>query len=196
MPEASQAERQGELRRAVAAVEARSSATADLPPLSAAAHEAAGAGLSLLRHRPRSEHELRGRLADKEFDAEAVDEAVSRLRVWGLLDDADFAQEWVRGRRRRRGRSAGALRRELQEKGVAEVHIADALAGITESDERERARELVAERVARSAGAPVPDPRDPAHLAVRRRLVAFLERRGYPGGLALSVVDEVLAEER
>src|SRR5699024_3192060 len=94
-----------ELRTAVSAVENRGPAAADLPPLQAAAYDAAKAGLRLLKHRARSEHELRQRLLTAEHAADAVDEAVERIRAWGLLDDADFAAEWVRGRRRRRGRS-------------------------------------------------------------------------------------------
>ena len=119
-----------DLRAAVSAVESRPSSTADLPPLSAEAYEAAKGALRLLRHRPRSEQELRDRLVANEHSAEAVEEAVDRIRAWGLIDDADFAAEWVRGRRRRRGRSKGALERELREKGVAETHIAAAVSGI------------------------------------------------------------------
>ncbi|MFL0578425.1 regulatory protein RecX [Dietzia sp. 179-F 9C3 NHS] len=178
------------LRAAVAAVDSRGSATADLPPLSPDAHEAAKAALRLLRHRPRSEHELRERLAAREYESATIDEAVDRIRAWGLVDDADFAAEWVRGRRRRRGRSRGALQRELREKGVAEVHIAGAVAGIADDEERDHAAELVRSRLARRPGTGGA-ARD--RLGERRRLVAFLARRGYPTGLAMSVVDAELA---
>ena len=179
-----------ELRSAIAAVEARGSSTSDLPSLSTAAHEAATAALRLLRYRPRSEHELRERLLSKEHEPAAVDEALERVRIWGLLDDADFAAEWVRGRRRRRGRSRGALERELRDKGVAEAHIAGAVADIDEGDDRQQAAELVRARLSRR---PV-DPDAGADLqGERRRLVAFLARRGYPTGLAVAVVNAELA---
>lgn len=179
-----------ELRSAIAAVEARGSSTSDLPPLSTAAHEAATAALRLLRYRPRSEHELRERLLSKEHEPAAADEALERVRIWGLLDDADFAAEWVRGRRRRRGRSRGALERELRDKGVAEAHIAGAVADIDEGDDRQQAAELVRARLSRR---PV-DPDAGADLqGERRRLVAFLARRGYPTGLAVAVVNAELA---
>ena len=179
-----------ELRAAVAAVETRPSASEDLPPLAPEAHEAATAALRLLRYRPRSEYELRHRLVEKDHPADAVDEAVERVRVWGLIDDAEFAAEWVRGRRRRRGRSRGALERELRDKGVAEVHIADAVADIDVSDDRRQAAELVRARLARRPGAAAADGFDEGE---RRRLVAFLARRGYPTGLSLAVVDAELA---
>lgn len=178
-----------ELRAAIAAVEARPSGTEDLPPLAPEAHEAATAALRLLRYRPRSEHELRQRLAEKEYPATAVDEALDRVRVWGLIDDADFAAEWVRGRRRRRGKSRGALERELRDKGVAEAHIADAVADIDVSDDRRQAAELVRARLARRPAATA----GRFDEGERRRLVAFLARRGYPTGLSLAVVDAELA---
>lgn len=179
-----------ELRAAVAAVESRGSGSEDLPPLAPGAHEAATAALRLLRYRPRSEHELRQRLVEKEHPAAAIDEAVDRLRVWGLIDDADFAAEWVRGRRRRRGRSRGALERELRDKGVAEAHIAEAVADIDVSDDRAQAAELVRARLARRPAGGVAGRADEGE---KRRLVAFLARRGYPTGLALAVVDAELA---
>lgn len=179
-----------ELREAIAAVESRPSDSSDLPPLAPEAHEAASAALRLLRYRPRSEHELRERLQSKEHEPEAIDEAVTRIRVWGLIDDAEFAEEWVRGRRRRRGRSRGALERELRNKGVAEVHIADAVADIDDSDDREQATELIRTRLART---PVSGGSAADLQGEKRRLVAYLARRGYPTGLAMSVVSTELA---
>ncbi|MFN3600381.1 MAG: regulatory protein RecX [Dietzia sp.] len=181
-----------ELRTAVAAVEARASSSSDLPPLAPEAHDAATAALRLLRHRPRSEHELRERLLAKDHVPAAVDEALERVRIWGLVDDADFAAEWVRGRRRRRGRSRGALERELREKGVAEFHIAGAVSDIDETDDREQAIELVRARLARK---PVDSGPGADLQGERRRLVAFLARRGYPTGLAMTVVNAELAAQ-
>ncbi|USX47421.1 regulatory protein RecX [Dietzia kunjamensis] len=189
-PRGAGAPRAEELRTAIAAVEARPSGSSDLPPLAPEAHEAANAALRLLRYRPRSEHELRERLLDKEYAAEAVDEALGRVRAWGLVDDADFAEEWVRGRRRRRGRSRGALERELRDKGVAEAHIARAVGEIEESDDRRQAAELVRGRLDRRPRAALSGPDVQGE---RRRLIAFLARRGYPTGLAVKVVDAELA---
>ena len=182
-----------ELKKAIEAIESRGSTTSDLPPLAPTAHEAASAALRLLRYRPRSTQELRERLLDKEFPTDAVEEALTRLRVWGLLDDAEFAREWVRGRRRRRGKSAGALERELRDKGISEVHIADALGDVDPQDEYEQAVELVAARLQRRRPETGTGPSDPLWQAERRRLVAFLERRGYPVALALRAVDVALS---
>lgn len=179
-----------DLKSAIASVESRSTAASDLPPLSPGGHDAVKGALRLLRYRPRSEHELRQRLTSSDHPAEAVDDAIERLRAWGLIDDADFASEWVRGRRRSRGRSRGALERELRDKGVAENHISEAVADIDDADERDRAVELVRGRMSRTASGSEGDRYD---VGEKRRLVAFLARRGYPTGLAVAVVNAELA---
>lgn len=181
-----------DLRSAIASVESRSAATSDLPPLTPDGHEAVKSALRLLRYRPRSEHELRHRLLSAAHQPEPVEDAVERLRTWGLIDDADFASEWVRGRRRRRGRSRGALERELRDKGVAENHISDAVADIDDADERDRAVELVRERMART---PAGRKAGRDIVGEKRRLIAFLARRGYPTGLAMAVVNAELAAQ-
>ncbi|MBB0996472.1 RecX family transcriptional regulator, partial [Dietzia maris] len=91
---------------------------------------------------------------------------------------------------RRRGRSRGVLERELRDKGVAEAHIARAVGEIDESDDRRQAAELVRGRLDRRPRAALSGPDVQGE---RRRLIAFLARRGYPTGLAVKVVDAELA---
>jgi regulatory protein len=57
-----------------------------------------------------------------------VEGAIERLISLGYLDDAEFARAWVESRDRAHPRGAGALRRELRLKGVADDVIADVLA--------------------------------------------------------------------
>ena len=64
------------------------------------------------------------------------------------------------------------------------------MADIDESDERRQATELVRARLDRRPAAALSGPEAQGE---RRRLVAFLARRGYPTGLAMSVVDAELA---
>ena len=73
---------------------------------------------------------------------------------------------------------------------MAEGHIAHAVADIDDADERRQAAELVRARLARRPDAARSGPEAQGE---RRRLVAFLARRGYPTGLAMSVVDAELA---
>src|SRR5699024_1165347 len=107
------------------------------------------ASLRLLGARGRSRAELDERLARKGFDAGVVGTLLDDLERAGLIDDADFARQWVYFRHRDGARSRRALRIELRGKGVDEDHIEAALAGISEADERARASELVRRTVAR-----------------------------------------------
>jgi regulatory protein len=104
-----------------------------------------------------------------------------------LVDDAAFASEWVRSRHATRGLSRSALRRELRGKGVDDETVASAVEAIGVDDEEAAARALVARRL--------PGTRRSPREARIRRLVGQLARKGYPGGLAVRVVREALAEE-
>ena len=86
--------------------------------------EAAAAFLAV---RPRSEAETRGRLLALGYPPALVDDVVSRLLSVGYLDDRAFAQAWVESRDRSRPRGSLALRRELQQKGIARDVVDDVL---------------------------------------------------------------------
>jgi len=124
---------------------------------------------------------------DRDDVAEAV---LSRLAAVGLIDDADFAEQWVRSRRARAGKGKRALAAELRTKGVDADVIAAALDGIDAAAERERAEQLVEQKLRREMLADADDTK------VMRRLVGMLARRGYSQSLAVAVVSDGLAAER
>ena len=93
----------------------------------------------------------------------------------------------MRSRHATRGLSRRALRRELRGKGVDDETVATAVDAIEVDDEEAAARALVARRL--------PAPAGLTREARIRRLVGMLARKGYPGGLAVRVVREALAEE-
>ena len=64
------------------------------------------AALRFLGSRPRSEREIRDRLARHEFDVPVVDRVIERLRRIRLVDDAAFAAYWVEQRATHRPRGA------------------------------------------------------------------------------------------
>jgi len=143
-----------------------------------------------LRHlsvRPRSRAELERHLRRRGVPPERIPPVLARCAELGYLDDRAFATAMVRDRIRLRPRGLARLRAELREKGVeagdAEAGIRGAFeeAGVTEADLLERA----AEQRWRTLGGFPPAIR-------RRRLTAYLVRRGFPrvdirrvvGGLA------------
>lgn len=144
--------------------------------------------LHLLSFRARSARELERRLIQKGVTPERADRVIAKLREAGLVDDADFARQVARSKV-----SAGASRRrlhqELFKRGVAR-DIADE--AVDEVLEEENVDEVaVAERIARKrlpslAGADAPTR--------RRRLYAFLARRGHDGETIRVVMSRVLEE--
>lgn len=147
--------------------------------------------LRLLGVRARSRSEIRDRLVRKGFDADTVDEVMDRLDRHHLVDDAEFAGEWVRSRHTNSGRGRVALRRELQAKGVSATIIADALDEVDPESERAVAAALVTRKLTPTQRERLHD--DPAMRdTLFRRLTGMLLRRGYPQAMAISVVNEAL----
>ena len=145
--------------------------------------------LGLLDQRSRSRHELHERLLAAEFAPEHIEEVRDALERAGLVNDAHFANEWVRQRASARGKSPRALDMELRKKGISAATRADALAQISPEDEEARAR-AVAEKKAREVKKP-PLSR-PEHDKYLRRIVGVLARRGYAAELSLRIAREQL----
>lgn len=112
---------------------------------------------------------------------------LGRLTAVGLVDDAAVAVSLVTARHRDRGWARGALGMELRRRGVDDEDARVALDTVTDRDEADRARALVARRLPSTRGQP-PEVR-------ARRLVGMLARKGYPSGLAARVVREALAAD-
>lgn len=143
------------------------------------------AALRALARRPRARFDLRRRLIRKQHPPAAVDTALDRLAARNLIDDRRFAQQYA-AVRAQRGRGPARLVRDLQAQGVdrrvAEEAVRQALAdeGIDPGIE---ARAVAAKRAHQLADLPA---------AVRkRRLLAYLTRRGFAGPEVKELVDEV-----
>jgi regulatory protein len=145
--------------------------------------------LRLLTARARTRAELSGQLTKRGYPDDIRDRVLDRLAAAGLIDDADFAAEWVRSRRANSGKSKRALAAELHAKGVKNDIITTALGGLDAAAERERAEHLVRAKLRREALG-----EDDARVS--RRLAAMLARRGYSQTLAGEVVVAELAAER
>nr|WP_246195658.1 regulatory protein RecX [Halopolyspora algeriensis] len=136
----------------------------------------------LLAARARSRSELMQALLRKGIPAETADGVLQKFEQAGLIDDAAFAESWVRQRHEHQGVGRRALRAELHRKGVDDEAIAEAVSQVDDDAEARRARELVRRKL-RGMRAVAP-------VARTRRLVAMLARKGYSEGLAFRVVRE------
>jgi len=141
-------------------------------------------GLHYLSFRPRSEAEVRRQLLEKGFDQPLIEEIIERLKAERWLGDAEFARLWTENRTTFRPRSRRLLRYELRQKGVSEDHIEEALNPLAEESELAYQAGI---RYARKLTSLQPD-------VFRKRLMAFLARRGFSYGTIAPVVRRICSE--
>ena len=131
--------------------------------------------------------DLRRRLLQRQHPAAAVDAALARLEGQGLLHDEQFARQYAASRAAR-GRGPARLLTDLLSQGV-ERRVAEQAVGDALRDEG--IDPLAAARAAARARAGV--LRGLAPEVQRRRLTAFLLRRGFGGTNLASVVREAVS---
>ena len=143
------------------------------------------AALRALARRAHARVDLRRRLVQKQHPPAAVDAALARLTGQGLLDDARFARAYAASRLGR-GRGPARLIKDLLAQGVerrlAETAVARAVTdeGV---DPDEEARAIAERRVRQLADLPAP--------VRKRRLTAYLLRRGFSGGKMRALVERL-----
>jgi len=152
------------------------------------AEAACRTGLRFLEHRPFAARDLARRLVLKGHPPEAAEAARTRLEAMGLLDDARFSVGFIQTRGAR-GRGPLRLRRDLAAMGVERKVIDAALAEAFGRDGADAPRPdaLARRRLAQLKGLPRP--------VQRRRLLAFLARRGYAGREVTVLVGELLGQQ-
>ncbi|MRR57656.1 MAG: regulatory protein RecX [Deltaproteobacteria bacterium] len=129
--------------------------------------------VDLLSRRDHSEAELRRKLSPKGFSAEALDEAMTRLKDAGYLDDRRFAGSFAEAAIRN-GRGYGfRLRLELSRRGIQDEIIEDTLTALgDEFDEITTLSELMARKFEGF------DPQQ-AEERQKRRVISYFQRRGF-----------------
>ncbi len=130
--------------------------------------------LSLLAARPYASRALHRKLIQKEYPAADAEDAIRRLLDNGLLDDAKFAEQYARSRMLSTGASKRRLQQDLYRKGIRSDVATEAIASVVADEDIDPAAmiERVAQKKLAQLGALEP-------LVLRRRLFAFLARRGY-----------------
>lgn len=137
---------------------------------------------------PKSRHQLASKLAERDVPDEVATAVLDRFEEVELIDDAEFAMMWVRSRAAARSLARSALKRELAEKGIHGDLAEDALAQVSDDEERDAAEQLVRRKHRPLASAKDRAARDKE----TRRLVSMLARKGYSPSLAFGVVKAVL----
>jgi regulatory protein len=136
--------------------------------------------LRILTRRDHSQAELRKRLVDKGFDAEQIEATLQRCLDLGYLDDARYALTRAVSLMNQ-GRAVGhRVLADLRQRGVSEELAEQALAAAREScDEETLLADLLARRFREFNY-------DTAAAGEKRRVVNFLQRRGFETGHILN----------
>ena len=140
-------------------------------------------GLFYLKFRPRSISETTGYLEKKQFTQPAIEAAIKKLKDYGYLDDAAFAQFWVESRKQHRPRGLFALRYELMQKGIDKRIIADAL---SQYDEFEQAWRAVSAKL--SAWRKLTD------FELKKKTYTFLKQKGFAFETCEDVFNKAIEE--
>jgi regulatory protein len=136
----------------------------------------------------KSRHQLARKLAERNIPEDVAEAVLDRFQEVRLIDDAEFADMWVRSRAQSRKLAKGALRRELADKGIDQETAAAALEQLSDADEEAAARLLVERKLRPGTDLTDRAERDKAI----RRLASMLARKGYQPSQAFRIVNEVL----
>ena len=125
-------------------------------------------------------------LAKREIDPEIAEAVIQRYIEVGLIDDQAVAQTLTNSRRKYKGLSRTAIKRELGEKGISAEVIEASVAEFDADSEVAVATELAVKRIQRLASV----DRD----VRQRRLTGYLARKGYGSGHIIAAIKAAEAE--
>lgn len=139
--------------------------------------------VAMLARRPRSEREVRRRLAQQRVAPALAEETVVRLRAASFIDDAAFARSWAESRERASPRGRRLIVQELRALGVDAAAAREASELV---DEDEAAYRMA---MARARALPLSDA-----AAFRARLGSALQRRGFGWDVVRATVERCWRE--
>jgi regulatory protein len=137
----------------------------------------------ILSIRARSEHELRSKLKDKDYDSDVIDDVIDRLRKQGYLNDESFAFQWARhlavNKRLGNVRIAVSLREKGVDRDLAGRAIVEARRELSED---EAIRRVIAGKIKDG---------EPWNIDAlqKRRLIQSLARRGFAPGRVFGLLN-------
>lgn len=140
-----------------------------------------------LAARARSKREIEQKLLQAGYRPCTVEMVIYKLERENLLDDADFARQWVESRSTHKlGRNR--IAQELRRKGISQEEAEEALSAIDDEDQLSGAIALAEKAAARIK--PGEDPRKAAG-----RIAGMLARRGYSWDVAKEAIQHAFSDE-
>jgi regulatory protein len=128
---------------------------------------------------------LASALEKHEIPTEIAQHVIQRFSEVELIDDEAYAQQVVDASRRTKGLARSMVKRKLADKGLDAQIINQVASDISDEDELVVATELAIKRLGQLAKL-APEVRN-------RRLVGFLQRRGFGSGVVFAAIREAEA---
>lgn len=132
--------------------------------------------LDLVSRRPRSQREIRDYAFRKQWTKANTDRVIERLLERGYLDDAKFAEIFVRSRANLRNYSTRRMKLELQKKGVSSDIIDQVLSESDDFDENVALKNLIAKKQNRYDD--------------EQKLIVYLARQGFTYDAIRSAINQ------
>lgn len=139
------------------------------------------AALRMLDHQQRTGQEIRKKLSQKGYQDDQIEMVMLKLAEAGLIEDAQFARQWVENRNTLHPRSRRLIHLELKQKGIEEEEIQNALVGSAEDSVL--ATQAAMQQLRRYSSLEWEE--------FRKKMSAFLLRRGFSYGTIAPVVRTV-----
>ncbi len=140
-----------------------------------------------LSYRARSYSETQDHLEQKEYPASIVNQTLKNLVQYGYLNDEKFALDWGRSRIANKKFGPYRLRQDLLGKGLARELVDQTLTSLYAEVDEEELAQLAAEKKAHQLRGVDP-------IVKRRRLIQFLQRKGFPADIIFKTVNHLIAD--
>ncbi len=140
--------------------------------------------LNFLSYRSRSEKEITLNLQKFQVSEEHIDLVLAKLRQNNLVNDLDFAREWVENRSRFKPRGRRALSSELFQKGINSEIIEEVLIDL---DEGKLAMDFARKKISKI------NKLDRTNF--QKKLYGYLSRRGFSSDISKEIVSTLSKEQ-
>mgnify|MGYP000870034388 CR=1 FL=1 len=145
--------------------------------------------LKLLGYRARSEHEIRIRLSQKGYESEVIEGTVQFLKKNNFIDDYAFAKALVNDELNLKQSGEGLIKQKLLQKGINKEICQIVLDEMLDEEKSFAACKQLAEKKLSTTY------RNDTPIDKARKVVAFLQRRGYPYSMIRKAVGGILIED-
>jgi Uncharacterized protein conserved in bacteria len=133
----------------------------------------------------RTRKQIEQYLLRKELEPEPIAYALERLESEHIVDDGEYARQFVMQRIRYSQKGSRWIKQELQQRGVSKQAASDAFASISSDDELASAVHAAKKKWRSLKG---------ENREKRQKLMAFLMRRGFPSDVVKQAVKAAIDE--